>query len=81
MASKVSRIGTDKIINGIKMDMLTYVKESTDEKIAEEKKLQPAVGISAIQVGIKKKLLAIVLKNDKDLKMLMYLYLKKIKIY
>ena len=48
------------------MDMLTYVKESTDEKIAEEKKLQPAVGISAIQVGIKKKLLAIVLKNDKD---------------
>ena len=48
------------------MDMLTYVKESTDEKIAEDKKLQPAVGISAIQVGVKKKLLAIVLKNDKD---------------
>lgn len=48
------------------MEMLTYVIESTDEKIAEEKKLQPAVGISAIQVGIKKKLLAIVLKNDKN---------------
>lgn len=48
------------------MDMLTYVKESTDEKIAEEKKLQPAVGISAIQVGIKKKLCAIVLKNAED---------------
>lgn len=46
-------------------DMLTYVDESTDEKIAEEKKLQPAVGISAIQVGIKKKLLAIVIKNEK----------------
>ena len=48
------------------MDMLTYVRESTDEKIAEEKNLQPAVGISAIQVGIKKKLLAISIKNSED---------------
>ena len=48
------------------MDMLKYVKDSTDEKIAEKKNLQPAVGISAIQVGAKKKLLAIVLKNEKD---------------
>lgn len=48
------------------MDMLTYVKESTDENIAKEKNLLPAVGISAIQVGIKKKLLAIAIKNDKD---------------
>ena len=28
------------------MDMLTYVKESTDEEIAKEKNLRPAVGIS-----------------------------------
>ena len=46
------------------MDMLTYVNESTDDEIAEKKNLQPAVGISAIQVGIKKKLLAIVIKNE-----------------
>lgn len=48
------------------LDMLNYVKESTDEKIAEEKHLQPAVGISAIQVGIKKKLTAIFIKNEKN---------------
>ena len=48
------------------MDMLTYVKESTDEKIAEEKNLKPAVGISAIQVGVKKKLTAIALKDSED---------------
>ena len=46
------------------MDMLTYVKESTDETIAKEKNLRPAVGISAIQVGIKKKLTAIALKDE-----------------
>ena len=37
------------------MDMLQYVDESTIPEIAEEKKLQPAVGISAIQVGVPKK--------------------------
>lgn len=46
------------------MDMLTYVKESTDEEIAKEKNLRPAVGISAIQLGINKKLTAIALKDD-----------------
>lgn len=45
-------------------DMLTYVIESTDEKLAEEKNLSPAVGISAIQVGVKKKMMAIALKDD-----------------
>ena len=45
-------------------DMLTYVIESTDEEIAKEKNLSPAVGISAIQVGIKKKMMAIALKNE-----------------
>lgn len=48
------------------LDMLKYVKESTDETIAQEKNLQPAVGISAIQLGIKKKLLAISIKNEKN---------------
>lgn len=48
------------------MQMLTYVRESTDEEIANKKNLQPAVGISAIQVGVKKKLTAISIKNEKD---------------
>ena len=46
------------------MDMLTYVKESTIEEIAKEKNLKPAVGISAIQVGVNKKLTAIVIKDS-----------------
>lgn len=46
------------------MDMLTYVKESTDEKIAEEKNLRPAVGISAIQVGVNRKLTAIAIRDE-----------------
>lgn len=46
-------------------EMLTYVKESCDPKIAEEKNLRPAVGISAVQVGVLKKMCAIVV-NDYD---------------
>lgn len=45
-------------------DFLNYIIESTDENIAKEKNLKPAVGISAIQVGINKKLMAIVIKNS-----------------
>ncbi len=41
-------------------DMLRYVKESTIPEIAEAKNLRPAVGISAIQVGVPKQLTAIV---------------------
>ena len=40
-------------------DMMTYVKESIDPTIAEEKNLRAAVGISAIQVGVPKKITAI----------------------
>ena len=46
------------------MDMLKYVDDSTVEEIAEANNLRPAVGISAIQVGIPKKLTAIMLKDD-----------------
>ena len=46
------------------MDMLQYVKDSTIPEIAEEKNLRPAVGISAIQVGVRKKMTAIVLKDS-----------------
>lgn len=47
-------------------DMLTYVIESQDEKLCEEKRLQPAVGISAIQLGIPKKLVAVVVPGEEE---------------
>ncbi len=46
------------------MDMHTYVYESTIEEISKEKDLRPAVGISAIQVGVLKKMTAIILKDE-----------------
>lgn len=52
-------------------DMYNYVKESTDPEIAEEKHLAPAVGISAVQVGVNKKMCAIIVhdvdKNDEEI--------------
>ena len=47
------------------LNMLKYVDDSTIEEIAEKENLRPAVGISAIQIGIPKKMTAIILK-DKD---------------
>ena len=46
------------------MQLHKYVIDSTDPEIAEENNLRPAVGISAIQVGINKRLLAVVLKDS-----------------
>lgn len=45
------------------MDMYKYVDESTIEEIATKKNLRPAVGISAVQVGVLKKMTAIILKD------------------
>ena len=45
-------------------DMLTYVKNSTIEEIAEKENLKPAVGISAIQVAVPRKLVAVVLRDE-----------------
>ena len=41
-----------------------YVYDSTIKEIAEKDDLSPAVGIAAIQVGVKKKLLAVVIKDS-----------------
>ena len=41
-----------------------YVLDSTDEELAEKENLSPAVGIAAIQVGIKKKMIAVVLRGE-----------------
>lgn len=47
--------------------LFQYVKDSTDPEIAEKENLRAAVGISAIQVGIKKQLTAVIIKEqDKD---------------
>lgn len=46
------------------MDMFNYVDNSTKEEIAQKENLRPAVGISAIQVGINKKMTAVILKNE-----------------
>ena len=45
-------------------DMHKYVYESTIEEIANEKNLRPAVGISAIQIGVPKKMTSIILKDS-----------------
>lgn len=48
-------------------EMLQYVKDSTDEEKAERLNLRPAVGISAIQVGVKKQMTAVVVDDfDKN---------------
>lgn len=46
--------------------MYSYVYNSTIPEIAEKDDLKPAVGISAIQVGVNKKILSIVLKDEDD---------------
>ncbi len=48
--------------------MLDYVKDSQDEEIAEAEALQPAVGIAAIQLGIPKKLIAVVIPEEDGLR-------------
>ena len=45
------------------LDMHKYVYDSTIEEIAEKENLRPAVGISAIQVGVPKKLTSIIIKD------------------
>lgn len=50
------------------MEMLKYVDESTIPEIAEKENLRPAVGISAIQVGVPKKMTAIVIKDEEGKK-------------
>lgn len=46
--------------------LLKYVVDSQDEVIAEEKQLRPAVGISAIQINVAKKITAIVVHDEED---------------
>lgn len=54
------------------MQMLKYVDDSTVEEIAEKENLRPAVGISAIQIGIPKKMTAIIIKDSEGNKVCEY---------
>ena len=54
------------------LDMLKYVDDSTNEELAKENNLRPAVGISAIQVGVPKKMTAIILKDGEGNKVYEY---------
>lgn len=54
------------------LDMLKYVDDSTIPEIAEKENLRPAVGISAIQVGVPKKMTAVILKDEEGKKVFEY---------
>ncbi len=44
-------------------EMFQYVKDSTDPELAEKLNLRPAVGISAIQVGVPKQMTAVIVDD------------------
>ena len=57
-------------------DMLQYVEDSTDPEKAEAMNLRPAVGISAIQVGVPKQLTAVVVNEiDKNGEEIVYRFM------
>lgn len=47
-------------------DLFVYVKDSRDAEIAEREDLRPAVGIAAIQIGIPKRMLAVVVPGEEE---------------
>lgn len=48
------------------MNLLRYVHDSQDDELAQTYNLRPAVGIAAIQVGIPKKMLAVVVPGEEE---------------
>lgn len=44
--------------------MLEYVRNSQDDEIAQKEGLQPAVGIAAVQVGVLKQMIAVVIPYE-----------------
>lgn len=56
--------------------LFQYVKDSTNPEIAEAQNLRPAVGISAIQVGVAKQLTAVIVHDiDKNENEVTYEYM------
>ena len=57
-------------------EMYQYVLDSTDEEKAKEMNLRPAVGISAIQLGIPRQLTAVIVREyDKNEELVTYQYM------
>ncbi len=57
-------------------EMFQYVQDSTDEEKAKKFNLRPAVGISAIQVGVRKQLTAVIVDDyDKNGNPVKYQYM------
>ncbi|MGB4985696.1 MAG: peptide deformylase [Erysipelotrichaceae bacterium] len=53
----------------ILLKMVEYVSDSTDDELAQERHLKPAVGLAAPQIGILKQMLAVVIhEEDKVIK-------------
>lgn len=48
------------------LNMFQYVKDSQDDELAEQYNLRPAVGIAAIQLGIPKRMLAVVVPGEEE---------------
>lgn len=46
--------------------MYQYVKDSQDHELANANNLRPAVGIAAIQIGVLKKMLAVVVQGEQE---------------
>ncbi len=44
--------------------MYQYVKDSQDDELCQARDLTPSVGIAAIQLGVPKKMIAVVTEND-----------------
>lgn len=51
---------------GLLEAMLAYVRDSQDEEIAAKENLRPAVGIAAIQTGIPKQMIAVVVPDPEN---------------
>lgn len=66
--SELVKLPLSKEDETLLMDMLQYVRDSQDSQKAEENNLRPAVGIAAIQLGIAKRMLAVVVPEEDDIK-------------
>ena len=60
------KLPLDREDRELAQSLLDYVVNSTDEELQEENALKPAVGISAIQIGIPKRILAIAYKEEDE---------------
>jgi len=47
------------------LDMVEYLRASQDEELSEKYNIRPGVGLAAIQLGIKKRMLAVCLVEEK----------------